>query len=184
MSISSSDDERILGRPFDARREQVLRDAQPVVDAVIRSSTVRRYMNQLIDQLVGSVSVPQMQGAGEAMRSPAAWNLLAARQQEGQDVRIVRFMEQFAAMMQGFQKKLCDKESIDQDALACASDSDNRIFEGRLKIPASIPDPFPLSIIGARCDSSEKSPSMKMSCGDSGWWIAYSGCRRYFWSTC
>jgi hypothetical protein len=60
-------------------------------------------------------------------------------------------------------------ESIDQDALACASDSDNRIFEGRLKIPASIPDPFPLSIIGARCDSSEKSPSMKMSCGDSGW---------------
>lgn len=76
------------------------------------------YMNQLIDQLVGSVSVPQMQGAGEAMRSPAAWNLLAARQQEGQDVRIVRFMEQFALMMQGFQKKLCDKETIDSDAKA------------------------------------------------------------------
>jgi hypothetical protein len=76
------------------------------------------YMNQLIDQLVGSVSVPQMQGAGEAMRSPAAWNLLAARQQEGQDVRIVRFMEQFAAMMQGFQKKLCFKDTIDKDALA------------------------------------------------------------------
>ena len=76
------------------------------------------YMNQLIDQLVGSVSVPQMQGAGEAMRSPAAWNLLAARQQEGQDVRIVRFMEQFSAMMQGFQKRLCDKETIDEDAKA------------------------------------------------------------------
>lgn len=76
------------------------------------------YMNQLIDQLVGSVSVPQMQGAGEAMRSPAAWNLLAARQQEGQDVRIVRFMEQFATMMQGFQKRLCDKETVDEDAKA------------------------------------------------------------------
>lgn len=74
------------------------------------------YMNQLIDQLVGSVSVPQMQGAGEAMRSPAAWNLLAARQQEGQDVRIVRFVEQFSAMMQGFQRKLCDPETLDQDA--------------------------------------------------------------------
>jgi hypothetical protein len=76
------------------------------------------YMNQLIDQLVGSVSVPQMSGAGEAFRSPAAWNLLASRQQEGQDVRIVRFMEQFAAMMQGFQRRLCDKETIDDDAKA------------------------------------------------------------------
>ena len=74
------------------------------------------YMNQLIDQLVGSVSVPQMQGAGEAMRSPAAWNLLAARQQEGQDVRIVRFMEQFASMIQGFQKRLCDPETLEEDA--------------------------------------------------------------------
>jgi hypothetical protein len=77
------------------------------------------YMNQLIDQLVGSVSVPQMAGGGgEAFRSPAAWNLLASRQQEGQDVRIVRFMEQFAAMMQGFQRRLCDKETIDEDAKA------------------------------------------------------------------
>jgi hypothetical protein len=76
------------------------------------------YMNQLIDQLVGSVSVPQVAGAGEAMRSPAAWNLLAARQQEGQDVRIVRFMEQFASMMQGFQRRLCDAETMEDDAKA------------------------------------------------------------------
>jgi hypothetical protein len=54
MSISSSDDERILGLPFDARRAQVLRDAQPVVDAVVRSSTVRRYINQLVEAAVAT----------------------------------------------------------------------------------------------------------------------------------
>jgi hypothetical protein len=60
-------------------------------------------------------------------------------------------------------------ESIDQDALACASDSDGRVFDGRLKIPTSTVDPFPLSIISTRCDSSEKSPSTKTSFVDSAW---------------
>jgi len=60
--------------------------------------------------------MPQVEGAGEAMRSPAAWNLLASRQEEGRDTRITRFMEQFAAMIQTFQRKLCDKETIEDDA--------------------------------------------------------------------
>lgn len=60
-------------------------------------------------------------------------------------------------------------ESIDQDALACASDGDAHIFEGRLKLPTSTLDPFPLSIIGARSDSSERSPSIKTRPDDSSW---------------
>lgn len=76
------------------------------------------YINQIVDQLVGSVSIPQVEGAGEAMRSPAAWNLLASRQEEGRDTRISRFMQQFAAMMQTFQRKLCNPEVIEDDAKA------------------------------------------------------------------
>ena len=74
------------------------------------------YIQQIVDQLVGSVSIPQLQDAGEAMRSPAAWNLLASRQEEGRDTRISRFMQQFSAMIQVMQRKLCDKETIDEDA--------------------------------------------------------------------
>lgn len=76
------------------------------------------YIQQIVDQLVGSVSVPQLQDAGEAMRSPAAWNLLAARQEEGRDTRLSRFMQQFSAMIQVMQKKMCDPETIDKDAKA------------------------------------------------------------------
>lgn len=76
------------------------------------------YIQQIVDQLVGSVSVPQLQDAGEAMRSPAAWNLLASRQEEGRDTRISRFMQQFSAMIQVMQQKMCDPETIDEDAKA------------------------------------------------------------------
>lgn len=73
------------------------------------------YFNQLVNQLIGSTSVPQQQG-GEAMRSPAAWNLLAQREEEGQDVRITRFLEQFSTMMGTVQKRACDSETIEEDA--------------------------------------------------------------------
>lgn len=76
------------------------------------------YIQQIVDQLVGSVSIPQVQDAGEAMRSPAAWNLLASRQEEGRDTRISRFMQQFSAMIQVMQQKMCDPETIDEDAKA------------------------------------------------------------------
>jgi len=75
------------------------------------------YFSSLIDQLVGNISPPQMAG-GEAFRSPAAWNLLAAREEEGKDFRITRFMVQFVNMIQTCQKRICDKETIDDDAKA------------------------------------------------------------------
>jgi hypothetical protein len=75
------------------------------------------YFRQLVDELIGSTSPPPMQG-GEAMRSPAAWNLLAQRQEEGQDVRITRFIEQLKDMFQTMQRRLCDEETVEDDAKA------------------------------------------------------------------
>jgi hypothetical protein len=73
------------------------------------------YFGQLVNQLIGSTSVPSVD-VGEGMRSPAAWNLLAQREEEGQDVRITRFMEQFTNMVATMQKRLCDPETVEDDA--------------------------------------------------------------------
>lgn len=74
------------------------------------------YFGLLIDQLVGNVSPPQLGGQGEAFRSPAAWNLLAAREEEGKDTRISRFMHQFVAMIQTMQRRIVDPSTVDKDA--------------------------------------------------------------------
>jgi hypothetical protein len=75
------------------------------------------YFSSLVDQLIGNTSPPQMAG-GEAFRSPAAWNLLAAREEEGKDSRITRFLTQFVNMVQTMQRRICDKETIEDDAKA------------------------------------------------------------------
>lgn len=75
------------------------------------------FFNQLVNTLIGSVSAPQVD-VGEGMRSPAAWNLLAQREEQGQDVRITRFMTQFCELVQGIQRKLCDSETLDDSAKA------------------------------------------------------------------
>lgn len=75
------------------------------------------YFGQLVNQLIGSVSAPPAD-VGEGMRSPAAWNLLAQREEQGQDVRITRFMTQFCDFMQQMQAKLCDADTIEPAAKA------------------------------------------------------------------
>lgn len=72
----------------------------------------------IIDQLVGNVSPPQLGGQGEAFRSPAAWNLLAQREEETKDNRISRFLLQFVKMVQTIQKRICSKSVEDADAKA------------------------------------------------------------------
>lgn len=74
-----------------------------------------QYFSQLVDQLVGAVS-PPVQAGGEAMRSPAAWNLLAQRQEEGRDTRIGRFLEQFTNLVGIMQKHICNTDTLDDDA--------------------------------------------------------------------
>lgn len=73
------------------------------------------YFRQLVNELIGSTSAPPTD-VGEGMRSPAAWNLLAQREEEGQDVRITRFVTQFTSMVFSMQKRLCDPETIEDDA--------------------------------------------------------------------
>ena len=72
------------------------------------------YFSQLVDQLIGSVSAPSVEG--EAFRSPAAWNVLTERQEESRDIRITRFLEQFTDTVGTMQKRICDPDTIEEDA--------------------------------------------------------------------
>lgn len=72
------------------------------------------YFSMLVDQLIGSVSPPRLEG--EAFRSPQAWNLVAQREEEGKDAKIARFLEQFAEMVQTMQRRICDSGTDDKDA--------------------------------------------------------------------
>lgn len=74
------------------------------------------YFGQIVDSLIGSVSPPAVDG--EAFRSPAAWNLLAQRQEESRDVRISRFLEQFTNLVATMQRRICDRDTIEEDAKA------------------------------------------------------------------
>lgn len=74
------------------------------------------YMGLLVDQLIGSVSPPKLEG--EAFRSPEAWKLFASREEEGKDAKIARFLEQFAETIGTMQRRLCDPDTIDEDAKA------------------------------------------------------------------
>jgi hypothetical protein len=74
------------------------------------------YFKQIVNELIGSTTTPQPGTGGEDMRSPAAWNLLAQREEEGRDVRITRFLAQFADMVQTMQRRLCDPDTMEDDA--------------------------------------------------------------------
>jgi hypothetical protein len=88
------------------------------VDAFLKLDA---YFGQLVNQLIGSVSTPPAD-VGEGMRSPAAWNLLAQREEQGQDVRITRFMVQFCDFIQQMQIKLCDSDTIEPAAKVMQKD--------------------------------------------------------------
>lgn len=74
------------------------------------------YFAQLVDALIGAVSPPTAEG--EAFRSPAAWNLMAERQEEGRDIRISRFLEQFTDTVGTMQRRICDADTVEKDAEA------------------------------------------------------------------
>jgi hypothetical protein len=74
------------------------------------------YMKQLLDEVAGNTSPKPMDSPGDGMRSPAAWNLLAAREEENKDVVIERFLNQFSVMISMIQKRMCDPRCEDEDA--------------------------------------------------------------------
>lgn len=73
------------------------------------------YFSMLVDQLIGSVS-PRTFG-GERVTA-AEVNLFAAREEEGKDAKITRFLEQFTDMVGLMQRRLCDPETKEDDAKA------------------------------------------------------------------
>jgi hypothetical protein len=74
------------------------------------------YLGQIVDQLIGSTSPPKVEG--EAFRSPEAWKLYAAREEESKDSRVSRFVDQFVDMMATIQRRLCNTDTDEKDALA------------------------------------------------------------------
>jgi len=74
------------------------------------------FFKQLVNELIGSTSTPNMATAGEGMRSPAAWNLLASRENEAKDIRISRFLEQFTDLVGLMQRRICNTDVDDKDA--------------------------------------------------------------------
>lgn len=73
------------------------------------------YFAQLVDQLVGSTSPRTFSGE---RTTAAEVNLFAAREEEGKDFRVARFLEQFIDVVTLMQKRICDSNTIDEDAKA------------------------------------------------------------------
>jgi len=92
------------------------------------------YFSMIVDQLIGNVSPPNMAAqGGEAMRSPAAWNLLAAREEETKDSKITRFVEQFVNLIQMMQRRIYDADSVEEDAKAARKELLEIMSEEELK---------------------------------------------------
>lgn len=92
----------VLEQKFDGNVEPFLR-----LDA---------YFQHLVDQLVGNISPIVPATSGEAMRSSAAWEITTAREEEGKDHRIGRFLVQFMQMVHTIQRRICDVDITEEDA--------------------------------------------------------------------
>lgn len=95
------------------------------------------FFTMLVDQLIGSTSPPRIEG--EAFRSPAAVNLYAEREEEQRDVRISRFLEQFVGFVSTMQKRLCDPDTIEEDAKALQEELLKHMTRDELKELADQP---------------------------------------------
>lgn len=124
------------------------------------------YFKQLINELVGSTSTPNPD-VGEGMRSSAAWALLAQREEEGKDVKLTRFLEQFVTMIGTMQKRLCDPDTIEQDAKDMQKDLLDVMTREELDILAQQPasgtvkdlTPFERQLIIATCTEKRGNPA-------------------------
>lgn len=71
------------------------------------------FMNQLLDQIVGNVSPRHLEGDRV---TKAQVDLYAAREEESKDIKISRFLTQFAAMISVMQRKMCAERVSEKDA--------------------------------------------------------------------
>lgn len=77
-----------------------------------------QYLTQLLDTVAGNVSPRQVQQGGEALRSKAAWELLASREEEGRDQVLIRFLAQLSDMVTVMQRRICAEQCSEPDAQA------------------------------------------------------------------
>lgn len=73
------------------------------------------YFGLLVDQLIGSVSPRQLEGERVTR---AQVELFASREEEGKDARIGRFLDCFVDMVKTMQTRICNPDTIEDDAKA------------------------------------------------------------------
>lgn len=73
------------------------------------------FMQSLLDQMSGSVSPKAIEGERV---TKAAVDLLASREEEGRDIVITRFLQQFSQFISTLQKRMCNSEVTDDDCKA------------------------------------------------------------------
>lgn len=71
------------------------------------------FMGQLLDQIVGNVSPRHLEGDRV---TKAQVDLFAAREEESKDVKIARFLTQFASLISVMQRKMCSERVSEKDA--------------------------------------------------------------------
>jgi hypothetical protein len=114
---------QVLEQKFDGNVEEFLK--------------LDNYFQMIVDQLIGSTSPPRVEG--EAFRSPQAWQLFAQREEESQDVRISRFLEQFVTLIGTMQRRLCDADTVEDDAKALQKELLNHMTREEIKELANQP---------------------------------------------
>ncbi len=75
--------------------------------------TLDQFLTALLDQMAGSTTPKVF--TGERV-TKAQVDFFANREEESRDNIIARFLEQFADMMTTMQRRLCDPETVDEDA--------------------------------------------------------------------
>jgi hypothetical protein len=98
----------LIPRDWDLREQKIDGDIEPFLK-------LDAYLALLADQLIGNTSPRQF---GGERTTKAEVDLFAAREEETKDVRITRFLEQFVAMVRTMQKRICDPDTLEEDAKA------------------------------------------------------------------
>lgn len=94
------------------------------------------YFQLLVDQLIGSTS-PRTFGGERTTKAEV--DLFAAREEEGKDVRISRFLEQFVEMVATMQTRICDPDSVEDDAKAAQEELKKYMSAEEIKELAGFP---------------------------------------------
>lgn len=101
----------LIDSSFTIQTQRIEGDVEPFM-------TLDAFMRQLMDEVAGNVSPKTLDQAGEGMRSPAAWNLMAAREEESKDTVIERFFNQLSGLVSAIQRRACSEQCVDEDAKA------------------------------------------------------------------